>query len=101
MERPKILWNCFIILPVCTVATAVKAMCKYRGRVFGSDSNPRSQTFNLFLNVLSHLSESVVTVTNIGFEIMADLQVLRPALSPPEYEKVVFEFYVYVLRASC
>jgi hypothetical protein len=35
-------------LPICTVATADKAICKYYRRVFASDSNPNS-TF-LFLN---------------------------------------------------
>jgi hypothetical protein len=28
-----------VFLPVCTVATALKAMCKCCGRVFGRDSN--------------------------------------------------------------
>jgi len=33
----KIYW---VLLSLCTVATAVKAMCKYCGAVIGSDSNP-------------------------------------------------------------
>jgi hypothetical protein len=34
-----------LLLPICTVATAVKAMCKCCGRIFVCDSNPPPQSF--------------------------------------------------------
>jgi hypothetical protein len=45
-EHPKILvlWNVLYTLPVRTVATAVKAMCKYCCRFSGCDSSPHSQS---------------------------------------------------------
>jgi hypothetical protein len=34
-----------VLLPICTVAKAVKAMCKNCSRISGYDSNPCSQPF--------------------------------------------------------
>jgi hypothetical protein len=39
-----------VLLPVCTVATAVKVTCWYCGRVFGRNSNPRSQSFANYIS---------------------------------------------------
>jgi hypothetical protein len=32
--------TCFVLLPICTVATAVKTMCQYCSTVTACDSNP-------------------------------------------------------------
>jgi hypothetical protein len=36
-----------VLLPICTVATAVRAMCNCCGRDFRCDSNPHAQYFKL------------------------------------------------------
>jgi hypothetical protein len=40
-----------ILLPIYTIAMAVKVMCKYFGRVSGCDSNPYSKPFFLIATV--------------------------------------------------
>jgi len=44
---------CSLLLPICTIATAVKAVCRYCCRVSGCDSHPHFCFLIMHVNLLS------------------------------------------------
>jgi hypothetical protein len=55
-----------VLLPICTVATAVKATCKSCGREFGCDSNPHSER-NLATYVVILTVEAAIPRAKNGY----------------------------------
>jgi hypothetical protein len=49
-----------VLLPICTAATAVRAMCKCCDRVLGSDSTPLSESFFNCTIEISFINLSVI-----------------------------------------
>jgi hypothetical protein len=65
------------LLPICTVATAVKAMCKCCGRVSGCDSNPNSKYFPC-LHKHAVYMRTYCYPEEIYLEILTDLHSTHP-----------------------
>jgi len=63
-----------VLLPKCSVATAVKAMWKCCGTVFGWDSNPHSKSSLLIarVNVMSEIECSYCISQSISYNMSID-----------------------------